>query len=331
MGTREKLFRQKLADQIETLLTTSEKVFTSEKLDNEWLGSMLTKTQELTSALTIYQFLHELPENEKLQVEFLELKEEEETKIPESEIPSYGDEILKEIDEFESQQSVEVFEVVEEPVVEKIDPEPKPEPEPEVIETQIEEVTEVEEPKAAEVVVEAVVIEEVKEEIEEAIVVEEIVEVEIVAEPETVVEEVELVEEIVADEIEEAAEEIAPIQEEIKEESTPKAPVVTKVETKAEINDAMANTTQSLAEKLSAKSIKKLAESIALNERFLFANELFDGNMEAFKRALTELDHIASKEDAQRYIELQLKAENNWDMESETVINFVTLVERRFN
>ena len=328
MGTREKLFRQKLADQIETLLTTSEKVFTSEKLDNEWLGSMLTKTQELTSALTIYQFLHELPENEKLQVEFLELKEEEETKIPESEIPSYGDEILKEIDEFESQQSVEVFEVVEEPVVEKTEPEPKPEskPEPEAIETQIEDVTEVEEPKAAEVVVEAVVIEEVKEEIEEAIVVEEIV-----AEPETVVEEVELVEEIVADEIEEAAEEIAPIQEEIKEESTPKPPVVTKVETKAEINDAMANTTQSLAEKLSAKSIKKLAESIALNERFLFANELFDGNMEAFKRALTELDHIASKEDAQRYIELQLKAENNWDMESETVINFVTLVERRFN
>jgi hypothetical protein len=53
--------------------------------------------------------------------------------------------------------------------------------------------------------------------------------------------------------------------------------------------------------------------------------------MEAFKRALNELDHIASKEDAQRYIELQLQVENNWSMESETVQSFITLVERRFN
>ncbi|MFT5878650.1 MAG: hypothetical protein ACI8SA_002520, partial [Dokdonia sp.] len=106
---------------------------------------------------------------------------------------------------------------------------------------------------------------------------------------------------------------------------------VTEKENITEINDSMALSETSLADKLRSKSIKKLADSIALNERFLFSNELFNGNMEAFKRALNELDHIASKEDAKRYIALQLQVENNWKMESDTVQSFITLVERRFN
>jgi hypothetical protein len=99
----------------------------------------------------------------------------------------------------------------------------------------------------------------------------------------------------------------------------------------AEINDLVANPEASLAEKLSRKSIGKLADSIALNERFLYSNELFNGNMEAFKRALTELDHIASLDDARRYIEVQLKSENDWEMDSKIVQGFISLVERRFN
>ncbi|MGB0805283.1 MAG: hypothetical protein ACPGRC_01245 [Salibacteraceae bacterium] len=270
MGTREKLFRQKLANHIESLLTTSEKVFSTERLDKEWLQKMLLETQELTSALTIYQFLHELPENESLQVEFLELKEEdrkEETPEP----PSYGEEILKEIDEFETHVSEEVFEV------EEIVKEPIPEAKEEVIEENIVEQEEIEIATEEEI-------------------------------PDTPVEELPENEEVI-----EPIEEL-PAKEEVKE-----------------INDAVAISETSLADKLRSKSIKKLADSIALNERFLYSNELFNGNMEAFKRALNELDHIASKEDAQRYIELQLQVENNWDLEAETVQSFILLVERRFN
>ena len=93
----------------------------------------------------------------------------------------------------------------------------------------------------------------------------------------------------------------------------------------------MANTEPSLADKLSTKSIAKLADSIALNERFLYSNELFNGNMEAFKKALSELDHIASLADAKRYLDVQLKEEHSWNMDSETVQSFISLVERRFN
>ena len=246
MGTREKLFRQKLADQIEKLLTQSEKVFTTEKLSKEWMDSMVADTQELTRSLNIYQFLHELPENESLQIEFLELDEKETESKSTTVTPSYGDEILKEIDEFDTQEAIDI-----EPV---------------------EEITEV------------------------------------ISEPELVQEKtIEIIEDPVESKTSKSEEKVA------------------------EINDLIANNDTSLAEKLRKKSIKKLAESIALNERFLYSNELFNGNMEAFKQALNELDHIASLEDATRFIEIQLKEQNGWKMESEIVQGFITLVNRRFN
>lgn len=253
MGTREKLFRQKLADQIENLLTQSEKVFTTEKLSNEWMELMLDNTKELTRSLTIYQFLHELPEDENLQIEFLELAEKEKEAEKEIDIPSYGDEIMKEIDEFDTQEAEDI-----EPV-EEIKPVQKEQ--------------------------EGTIVDKTLSNTKE----------------------------------QEAVEEPISKTEQL---DTEKA---------TEINDSIAKNEASLADKLRKKSIKKLAESIALNERFLFSNELFNGNMEAFKQALNELDHIASLEDARRFIEVQLKEQNGWQMDSEIVQGFILLVERRFN
>ncbi len=295
MGTREKLFRQKLANQIETLLTRSEKVFTAEKLSTEWLDSMLSETQELNSALTIYKFLHELPENTDLHVQFLELDEEisEPTK---SEVPNYGEEILKEIDEFESQEAIDVYETpVEDSITEDFSLNTS-ESQNEVIEEEPEIVVNITH-KETESVFDDTATEE-----------------EIILEDTDSHENKELPKE--------KPEDIEQISEKISAE--PEA------EIKKEINDTVAQNHTSLADKLRANSIQKLADSIALNERFLFSNELFNGNMEAFKRALTELDHIASLADAQRYINVQLKEENQWDMESEIVEKFITLIKRRF-
>lgn len=302
MGTREKLFRQKLANQIESLLTKSEKVFTSEKLSNEWLDSMLEETQELNSALTIYKFLHELPENENLQVELLELKEKEEEEAP-SEAPNYSDEILKEIDEFEAQEAIDVFETSEDKIEEPVLTEELP-----IEETFVESNLDSEK------------IEEEEEE-KKSSSAPKVEADEIIANP------IEEVDEVIL-------EESISISEDSTKDITNEEPIkddLPESDTKKEINDAMAINETSVADKLRSNSIQKLADSIALNERFLFSNELFNGNMEAFKRALTELDHIASIADAQRYIDVQLKTENQWNMESETVERFVSLVKRRFN
>ncbi len=258
MGTKEKLLRQKLADQIEKLLTQSEKVFTTQKLSSEWLESMIKETHELGSRLTIYKFLYELQDDENLQIEFLEL-EEKEAEAAKPNIPNYGDEILKEIDEFEQSDAEDV----------------------EIVENEIEFAKEITVEKTKE-----------KEEKDSKI--------EPVSEQKAVI----------------------PEQQPSRNQEDEK---------QAEINDLVSDAKNSLADKLRKKPIQKLAESIALNERFLFSNELFNGNMESFKRALNELDHVATIDDARRFIEIQLKEQHEWKMDSEIVQSFVLLVERRFN
>ena len=290
MAARELLLRQKLAEQIEKVLATSERVFSSQKLSNEWMDKMLKETQDLVGQLTIYKFLHELPENEDLQLAFLELKEEEEASPEAKKTDSYGEEILKEIDEFESTVAEDVH-VVADSTPKKPEADPKPET------------------KASEQKPFKEEAQEVKNGSQE------------LSEPE----------EKNSDEIKTVVETLEKTLEDLSQLAEVKETVQPADElSAAEINDLIQNTEPSLAEKLSKKSIGKLANSIALNERFLYSNELFDGNMEAFKKALNELDHIASLEDAQRYIKVQLSQEFNWEQKGSVVETFTNLVERRF-
>lgn len=97
-----------------------------------------------------------------------------------------------------------------------------------------------------------------------------------------------------------------------------------------ELNERNRAEDNSLANRMQRTPISDLKASIGLNERFLFANELFDGNMESFNRALNELNHIDSLEGANLFINAQLKERFNWNDESEITLRFLNLVERRF-
>lgn len=97
-----------------------------------------------------------------------------------------------------------------------------------------------------------------------------------------------------------------------------------------ELNERNKAEDNSLASRLRKSKITDLKASIGLNERFLFANELFNGNMEAFNRALNELNHIDSKDGADYFINMQLKERYSWNDESEVTLRFLDLVERRF-
>lgn len=83
-------------------------------------------------------------------------------------------------------------------------------------------------------------------------------------------------------------------------------------------------------EQLGNGPLNNLKEAIGLNERFLFSNELFNGNMEAFNRALNELNHLENTPDAERLINEQLAPNYKWDIENEAVERFISLVKRRF-
>jgi len=85
-----------------------------------------------------------------------------------------------------------------------------------------------------------------------------------------------------------------------------------------------------LGDKASRQKLNDIKRGIGINERFLYANELFNGDMSAFSRAVEELNHVESETDANRLLNQDLATKYRWDEESETVVAFKSLVSRRF-
>tara|TARA_B100000809_G_C15114760_1_gene522001 strand:+ start:1752 stop:2357 length:606 start_codon:yes stop_codon:yes gene_type:complete len=81
------------------------------------------------------------------------------------------------------------------------------------------------------------------------------------------------------------------------------------------------------AEKIELKQGElKLVDSLTLNDRYLYANELFNKNMNAFNELVKDIDGCSSFDEAQKlYISL------DWEIENEHVLSFTSLVERRFS
>lgn len=98
----------------------------------------------------------------------------------------------------------------------------------------------------------------------------------------------------------------------------------------ASVNDRINLGENSLAEKLRQKPIANLNSALSINQRFLFANELFKGNTDALKNSLNEINHLENLEAAEVFINQYLKDKYNWDLENEIVLEFLQLVERRF-
>ena len=74
----------------------------------------------------------------------------------------------------------------------------------------------------------------------------------------------------------------------------------------------------------------ELAESLALNQRFMFTKELFDGNADLLRHALKSVDELATFEEAVELINARFVFELGWDIESEEVREFMQQVYRKF-
>lgn len=86
----------------------------------------------------------------------------------------------------------------------------------------------------------------------------------------------------------------------------------------------------SLAEKLKRQPINDLLTAIGINQKFLFMNDLFEGERDQFHHSLDELNKFDSFLDADNYIKNNLMVKYNWDMENKSVVRFMELVERRY-
>ena len=76
---------------------------------------------------------------------------------------------------------------------------------------------------------------------------------------------------------------------------------------------------------LYGKAVTDIRQAISLGDRFLYQRELFGQNAELMQRTLTELDGLASFDEAVNYI-----SRFNWDTESSTYQQFLITLHRRF-
>lgn len=74
----------------------------------------------------------------------------------------------------------------------------------------------------------------------------------------------------------------------------------------------------------------ELTESLALNQRFMFTKELFDGNSDLLRHALKSVDEATNFEAAVELINARFVVELGWDIESEEVREFMQQVYRKF-
>ncbi|PLX02530.1 MAG: hypothetical protein C0595_10390 [Marinilabiliales bacterium] len=96
------------------------------------------------------------------------------------------------------------------------------------------------------------------------------------------------------------------------------------------VSDKFATTEdKSIASKLQQNKLSDLRDAIGINEKFLFINELFNGDMGRYNKALDEINSLQSKVGSDTYI-MELKIEKQWDVESDAFKKFKELVDRKF-
>lgn len=86
-----------------------------------------------------------------------------------------------------------------------------------------------------------------------------------------------------------------------------------------------------LSDRLSASAINDLTRSIALNDKLLFSNELFNGALVTFNEVVRTLNSMPNFGAAKQYL-VELAQQNNWTAKSKTesAKAFIKLVHRRF-
>lgn len=76
------------------------------------------------------------------------------------------------------------------------------------------------------------------------------------------------------------------------------------------------------------QKIRKIKDSLTINQKFMFTKVLFHGDFELFSTAIEHLDKLESMKAALRYIEDEHAT--SWDHDSEEFHEFMELVEKRF-
>lgn len=88
---------------------------------------------------------------------------------------------------------------------------------------------------------------------------------------------------------------------------------------------------ETLADLHQKRKIDSIKNNLTINQRFMFINDLFNGDAEAFNSAIESLELRSAYDEAFTLIREEYAVSNNWDMESESVAEFLEVVAKRFS
>lgn len=97
------------------------------------------------------------------------------------------------------------------------------------------------------------------------------------------------------------------------------------------LNDTLRKNNLEVGEKLSGAGINDLKSAIGINDKFQFIQELFRGDHNMYERSLKTINEAASLQDAEYWIERELKIKLGWDESDQLVKQFYSLVRKRFS
>jgi hypothetical protein len=97
------------------------------------------------------------------------------------------------------------------------------------------------------------------------------------------------------------------------------------------LNDNFRKVSASLADSHSNRKIDSLKNSISINQRFSFINELFDGDNTSYYNVIKVLDEYGDAYSAQQYVANDLTQRYNWNNKQEHVNKLLRLIERKFS
>ncbi|MEY4703431.1 MAG: hypothetical protein RIR96_1328 [Bacteroidota bacterium] len=98
----------------------------------------------------------------------------------------------------------------------------------------------------------------------------------------------------------------------------------------AELNESLKTVKKEVSDVLQDSPIKDLKKAIGINDRFLFINELFQGDENMYERSIKTINGFSIFPEAEYWIRRELKTKLGWDDKNEIVRQFDGLVKRRF-
>ncbi len=98
------------------------------------------------------------------------------------------------------------------------------------------------------------------------------------------------------------------------------------IESEIVIQKVQSEPIQLIGEKLPSQKLKDIQSAIGINDRFLFARELFENNIDEYNTAISFINKAGTFESVMNWI----KAEKEWDLEDPTVTQFIEITKRKF-